>query len=64
LELKGDDVNPHQAFLRDFEAAFHTWQAAGDKLIVFIDMNENYETGAIDKMLWSEGLDLAEATHT
>jgi len=32
-------------------------------LIVFIDMNENYKTGAISTMLWSEGLDLAEAMH-
>jgi len=61
FDLKGDKINPHQAFLWDFEAALRTWREAGDKLIIFIDMNENYETGAIDEMLCSDGLDMSEA---
>jgi len=64
FELKGKDVNPHQALLRDFKAALHSRREAGDKLIVFIDMNENYKIGAIDAMLCLDGLDMAEAAHT
>jgi len=33
-------------------------------LIVFIDMNENYETGAIDAMLHADGLDMSEVVRT
>jgi len=57
-------VNPHQAFLQDFETALRSWREAGDILVVFIDMNENYETGAIDVMLHSDGLDMSDATRT
>jgi len=64
FELKGDNFNPHQAFLRDFEAALRSWREAGDKLIVFIDMNENYVMGAIDAMLRSDGLDMVETART
>jgi len=64
LNLKAMVVNSHQTFPRDFEAALCSWQKAGNKLIVFIDMNENHEMGAIDVMLHSEGLDMVEATCT
>jgi len=53
-------VNPHQAFLQDFKVALRSWQEAGDILVVFINMNENYETGAIDAMLRPDGLDMSE----
>jgi len=64
FELRGDNVNPHQAFLQDFEAALRSWWEAGDILVVFINMNENYKTGAIDTMLRSDGLDMSEAART
>jgi len=64
FELKGDNANPHEAFLRDFEAALRSWRETGNKLIVFIDMNENYVTGAIDAMLHSDGLDMVETART
>lgn len=63
-EQRGDSTDPNSAFLRDFEQALRAWRAGGDKLIVFIDMNENALTGKIDKMLRSAGLDMDETTRS
>jgi len=44
--------------------ALRSWREAGNILVGFINMNENYETGAIDVMLHSNGLDMSEAACT
>jgi len=40
------------------------WCKAGDKLIVFMYMSENYKPGAIDAMLQSNGLNMVETVRT
>ena len=58
------DTTPRELFKIDFLAILQTWQEQGDRLLVFVDMNEHILKGPLAKHLMGPGLNLLEATHT
>jgi hypothetical protein len=54
--------SPRSLFQDDITAAITRWIAKGDRIILFVDMNEHILTGALPRKLMNLGLQ--EATHT
>ena len=53
--------SPRELFLADFIHQLQQWQATGDHLLIFADMNEHVLTGPLTQRLLSLGLE--EAAH-
>ena len=60
FESHGDFTCSRKAFLSDFELKLQWWQSTEEKLIVFIDTNEDSLKGNIDAMLDLDGLEMTE----
>ena len=60
FESHGNFTCLRKASLCDFELKLWQWQSTGEKLIVFIDMNEDSLKGNIDAMLGLDGLEMTE----
>jgi hypothetical protein len=56
------DVCPRQLLLDDLRSALLAWRQAGERLIVFMDANENMLRGPFSDMLSSPDLQMHEAT--
>ena len=54
-------MSPSRLFLTDFLAQLQVWQRQGDRLLIFMDMNEHVLCGTVAHHLLSLGL--IEATH-
>jgi hypothetical protein len=52
---------PRHVLLRDLKLQLVTWRQAGDRLIVFLDANEDMTSGIFNDMLTGEGLHMKEA---
>jgi hypothetical protein len=53
---------PLHLFIVDFVAQLQVWQRQGDRLLLFMDMNEHILTGRVARRLPTMGLH--EATHS
>lgn len=65
-EVKGDDTCPRQKFREDLVTQLKSWREQGDRLIVFMDVNDDIYRGEIAQALTgeAEGLRMVEAiTH-
>jgi hypothetical protein len=49
-------------FTIDFVAQLQAWQCQGDRLLIFMDMNEHILTGRVARRLLA--MNLREATHS
>jgi hypothetical protein len=49
-------------FINQLVTQLRAWQAAGEEVILFIDVNENVYTGPLAKALQGEGLLIEEQT--
>ena len=59
-----DNRDPQRAFIKDLEAQLETWMTAGNLIIIGMDANDKVRTGAVNAMLWSQGLlDVHAARH-
>jgi hypothetical protein len=52
---------PRHVLLRELRSQLCTWRSAGDRLVVFLDANEDMTKGPFLDMLTGEGLNLQEA---
>jgi hypothetical protein len=57
----GINLEPRELFQNDFLQAITEWKAQGERIIVFIDMNEHVLTGKLAQEFFKLGL--IEATH-
>ena len=64
FESSGNFTCLRKAFLHDFELELWWWQSTREKLIVFIDMNEDSLKGNIDAMLGLDGLEMTEVVRS
>jgi hypothetical protein len=55
---------PRQTLLRELRQQLISWRSAGDRLVVFLDANEDMTKGPYYNMLTGEGLNLQEAVTT
>jgi hypothetical protein len=62
IQNHGLDSTSSHLFTVDFVAQLQVWQCQGDRLLVFMDMNEHILTGCIARRLLSMGL--RKATHS
>ena len=62
MNLKGIPGTPRNLFQEDMVAAITKWRERGERLIIFIDMNEHILHGVLLKKIFQLGLQ--EATHT
>ena len=60
-KMKGDDRCPRRIFREQLIKTLHDWKEEGDKLILFIDSNENMEKGLLQNMLQSKDIDMRDA---
>lgn len=59
-----DGLNPRRLFELDFHAALRTWKSKGERLLVFMDVNEHVINGKFMRRLMEDSmLDLVEETH-
>jgi hypothetical protein len=56
------DLSPSRLFIVNFVAQLQVWQQEGDRLLIFMDMNEHVLRGGLAKYLLNMGLQ--EATQT
>ena len=61
IQLNRWNITPYELFMIDFMAAIIRWTNAGERLLIFIDMNEHILKGQLASKLLSLGL--MEATH-
>ncbi len=61
IQLQGWSITPHKLFMIDFLAAIMRWLKAGERLIIFADMNEHILQGQLATRLLALGL--VEALH-
>ncbi len=61
IQTHGLDSTPSRLFTIDFVAQLRVWQRQGDRLLLFMDMNEHILTGRVARHLLAMGLQ--EATH-
>jgi hypothetical protein len=54
---------PRQLLLEDLRSLLLTWRQAGERLVVFLDANENMLNGPFQSMLASPDLQMREATY-
>ncbi len=57
----GINLEPRELFQKDLLQAISEWQAQGERIIVFIDMNEHILTGTLAQEFFRLGM--VEATH-
>jgi hypothetical protein len=62
IQNTGLSHSPSRLFVIDFIAQLQTWQRQGDRLLIFIDMNEHILRGHLAKYMSKMGL--TEATHS
>ncbi len=62
IQNHGLDTTPSRLFTVDFVAQLQVWQCQGDRLIAFMDMNEQVLTSHVARRLLAMGL--REATHS
>jgi hypothetical protein len=62
IQLNNMDTMPYELFCTDFTTSTKQWQTAGERLLLFVDMNEHVLQGHLAKQLLA--LNLSEATHT
>jgi hypothetical protein len=62
IQNTGLPHSPSHLFVIDFIAQLQTWQRQGDRLLIFIDMNEHILRGQLAKYMSKMGL--TEATHS
>lgn len=55
--------SPYDLFCQDITQQLREWRTAGDRLLVFIDANENILTGNISRLWRHDDIDLREVTH-
>jgi hypothetical protein len=58
------NTSPSRLFLTDFLAQLQEWQRHGDRLLIFIDMNEHVLRGTVARYLPSMGLVLGNRRTT
>jgi hypothetical protein len=61
IQNNGLDLSPARLFVVDFIAQLQTWQRQGNRLLIFIDMNELILRGHPAKYMLKIGL--TEVTH-
>ncbi len=61
IQANGLSCNPRSLFQADILHAISRWLEYGDRIIIFIDMNEHIITGTLPKEF--QRLGLFEATH-
>ena len=61
IQTHGLNTSPARLFLADFLAQLQVWQRQGDRLLIFMDMNEHVLRGTVARYLLKMGL--VEATH-
>jgi len=61
IQTHGLNTSPARLFLTDFLAQLQVWQRQGDRLLIFMDMNEHVLRGTVARYLLKMGL--VEATH-
>ncbi len=59
---KGIFHDPRKAFRRQLITQLKHWQAKGDEIILFADLNENVYTGQLAKLLQGDDLLMCEQT--
>ena len=64
FKSRGNFTCLRKAFLCDFELKLQWWQSTGEKLIDFINMNEDSLKGNIDAMLGLDGLEITEVVRS
>ena len=47
---------PQKLFATQLVTQLKLWRSAGEKIILFADMNENIYTGSLGRRLWLDGL--------
>ena len=62
IQNTGLSYSPSRLFVIDFIAQLQAWQRQGDRLLIFIDMNEHILRGHLAKYMLKMGL--TEATHS
>jgi hypothetical protein len=62
IQTHGLDSMPSHLFTVDFAAQLQVWQCQGDRLLLFMDMNEHILTGRVARRLLAMGL--RKATHS
>jgi hypothetical protein len=62
IQTRGLDSTPLRLFTVDFVAQLQVWQHQGDRLLLFMDMNEHILTGHVARQLLAMGL--RKATHS
>jgi hypothetical protein len=61
IQTHGLNTTPARLFLTDFVAQLQVWQRQGDRILIFIDMNEHILRGTLARHLLTMGL--VEASH-
>jgi hypothetical protein len=61
LRRQGILTCPRQVLLQDLRALLIEWRQAGDRIIVFLDANEDMTAGPFQQMLTGNGLHMQEA---
>jgi hypothetical protein len=61
IQTHGLNTSPSRLFLTDFLAQLQVWQHQGDRLLIFMDMNEHVLRGTVVRYLLKMGL--VEAMH-
>jgi hypothetical protein len=51
IQLNGWNITPHELFMIDFLAAISRWLHAGERLLIFADMNEHVLRGQLARKL-------------
>ena len=58
------DTNPRRMFEEDLQATLRVWRSQGERLLIFMDVNEHIQKGTFMKKLMNDPyLDLREETH-
>ena len=61
IQLNNMNTTPYDLFCTDFTTTIKQWQAAEERILIFIDMNEHVLQGHLARQLLELGL--SEATH-
>jgi hypothetical protein len=62
FQKKGNFNKPREVFSTQLITQLRAWQAAGEGIILFIDVNKNVYTGPLTKALQGNGLRMEEQT--
>ena len=60
-ESKDINTCPREKFLQDPRAQLKKWRGAGERIVLFMDANQNVLKGRLSNMLAEEGIDMREA---